>query len=88
MKNTARIPEEVKCISLSGNADEKSVIDTKGLECIIKPVGGELYIKAKGGESDADAFVVSDGESFEFCGRITVFAKEALKINCLFCRTL
>ena len=88
MNGISRIPDEVKCISLSGDKTEKSVIDTKGLGCIIKPCGGELYIKAKSGETDGDAFVLSDGESFEFCGRITVFSEASLKVNCLFYSTL
>ncbi len=88
MNGYFKIPDEVKCIALSGNETQDSVIDTKGLGCIIKPVGGELYIKAKRSEADTDAFVLSDGESFEFCGSVTVFSKTTVSVNCMFYSTL
>lgn len=74
-------PDEVKKIALSAN---KAVeIDTKGLYCELKP-STKIFVKAKSAEADEDAFPVNADEKFEFCGRLTAFAKESASIYCVF----
>ena len=81
-----KIPIYVKCHTLEPDTD--TVINTHSLDCIVKSVEGQLFIKARSGEANEDAFPVSAGESIELSGDFTVFAKEKTKAYCLFYSTL
>ncbi len=86
MKSFSKIPDATRCISLE--ASEGVTIDTKGLDCTVKAHGGDIFFKTAEKMPDSDAFLVKDGEQIDFCGKIYVFAKQAVTVYCLFYRTL
>lgn len=86
MNCLSRIPDKVEKIFLTAN--EQYVIDTKGLGCIIKPSDCDIFVKAKAGEDNGNAFIVRKAESFEFCSHITVFASQDTSVFCMLYSTL
>ena len=87
MINVSRIPDDTKSIKLS-EKDGTVTLDTKGLDCIVKTVGADIFIKAKENGADEDVFILRDGESISFCGRVGVFTKSTADVYCMFYRTL
>lgn len=79
MNFISKCPDKVKKLMLLPG--ENTEIDTCGLYCKIKPENTMVYVKAKPGESEEDAFPVDAEEIFDFCGKITVFAKEKATLN-------
>ena len=87
MNHTLKIPEKVKKYHIK--AGEYVTIDTMGLSCILGTSDKAVYIKAKHGEDDKDAFTLNVGERIEFCSdSLVVFADGDADVCCIFFSTL
>ena len=85
MTGVLRIPDKVENIDMISGVDFS--LDTKGLGCLLKPVGGDIAVKINA--SDRHAFNVSDGETFDFCGKIYFRHASGTPVaHCLYYRTL
>lgn len=83
---TTRIPDEIKNVSIApGN---EVLVDTKGLDCILAPEGGNIYVSlVKNAAADA-RFPLCSGQSLDFCGKLYVGSESGASVGCLFYRTL
>lgn len=85
--NTSMIPK--KTLSVSASAAQEAVcIDTHGLECMLKSDGAEVYFKTNPQVSDSQAYVISAGEIFRFCGIGYFKAKQDTELKCVMFETL
>ena len=66
MKGNCMIPDKIENVSLISGVD--FVVDTKGLCCRMKVVGGDIVISMK--ENDFSRWLFSDGEEIDFCGKL------------------
>jgi hypothetical protein len=66
MTGISKIPDKVERVDMISGVD--FVVDTKGLNCIFKAVGGDISITLR--EGDYNCFLLCDGESLDFCGKI------------------
>ena len=64
-----RKPEKTFKKQLSSAAE---LIDTCGFDCRLKVTGSDVLFKVNESVPDSEAFAISEGESFEFCGRAYV----------------
>ena len=84
MINITKIPDEARKVTLQ--AGKELILDTKGLDCIIKPDKEDVFLKTvKGSE---DSFIIRSGEEFSFCGKVYICAQSDAVMYCLFYRTL
>lgn len=87
MNNISRIPDTTGCINLIVNTN--ALIDTNGLECVIKPVGADVFVATRQKENNYEGgFIVREGEEFTFCGKMYVYAKEECRVYFMKYRTL
>ncbi len=84
MKTNSIIPDRIVRIEIKDG--EYTVLDTKGLDCILKAVGGKLRVSLENGK---DVFyTLSDGEKLDFCGRVLISGNSGTAAEGLMYRTL
>ena len=66
MKGNCIIPDKTETMGIISGVD--FIVDTKGLCCKMKVVGGDIRVKMK--EKDLDGWLLCDGEELDFCGKI------------------
>ena len=84
MRGYSVIPKKIERTEIISGID--FTVDTKGLNCIIKPSGGGIMIFLEPGGM---AFPIKEGESFDFCGKIYYRHNSGSPVvNCLYYSTL
>lgn len=68
MGGYSRIPVKTKNEGVISNIEFE--IDTQGLDCVIRAEGTDLFVYTKSGADQSEMYLVKDGETFEFCGKI------------------
>lgn len=68
MSNYSRIP--VKTKSEGAISAIEFEIDTKGLDCIVRAEETDLFVYTKSGAAKSEMYLVKEGETFEFCGKL------------------
>lgn len=66
MRGYSVIVDKVEMMDIVSGIDFE--VDTKGLNCKIKPVGGGIAINTK--PSTTGSYPIADGEELDFCGRL------------------
>lgn len=79
----SRIPVKTACFEL-GESKGDVAVDTVGLDCILRAVGGSIYLKAAPGVSESDAFVIPHNESVEFCGKVYLSGADTTSASAVF----
>lgn len=70
MSCKSRIPSKTFSYTLSaGTAKE---LDTKGCDCLLKAVSGEVMVFVKNDNSEDGYYTLGTGETFTFCGKLYV----------------
>ncbi len=72
MNGFSKIPVKAKGEEVISGVEFE--IDTQGLDCILKPVGTDLWIYTKSGSRGGERYCIKDGETFEFCGKLYYMA--------------
>lgn len=87
MSNISKIPDNNGCLLIPANLFER--IDSNGLECEIKPCGADVFVSVKQDDNAfLNGYLVKDGETFTFCGKIYVYAKQGCNVYFMKYRTL
>ncbi len=68
MSNYSRIPVKTKCKDALSAIEFE--VDTQGLDCVIRADGTNLLVYTKSGAAKSEMYLVKDGETFEFCGKL------------------
>lgn len=68
MSNYSRIPVKTQNEGIISNIEFQ--IDTQGLDCVIRAEGTDLFVYTKSGAAKSEMYLVKDGETFEFCGKL------------------
>ena len=84
MTNITKIPDEARKVTLASGREV--LLDTKGLDCIVKPDTADVFLKTE--EGSDDCFIIRSGEEFSFCGKAYLCAHNDAVLYCLFYRTL
>lgn len=79
----SRIPQKTACFEL-GESTGDVTVDTAGLECILRALGGSVYLKAAPGVLENDAFVIPQNESIEFCGKVYLSGADGTSASAVF----
>ena len=81
MRGYSKIIDKTETIGVISGVDFN--IDTKGLSCVIKVVGGSMGIKPH--NTDNTHFLLDDGETIDICGKATLrFVSGSPSIYCLY----
>jgi len=83
MKGYSRIIDKIE--SLKGSNGTLGCIDSKGLNCVIKPSDKDMKV---GLSKDSLSYPVAVGEEFEFCGKIYYEIDITSAINVIYYHTL
>lgn len=83
MKGYSRIIDKIE--RLNGGNGIFGSIDSKGLNCVIKPSGTDMKV---GLNEDSVSYPVAVGEEFEFCGKIYYEVDITTAINVIYYHTL
>ncbi len=84
MTYTSRIPEKVLKMTMSETDAE---LDTAGLDALIK-ASGNISVKPNKNTSSDDAYILSDGETLEFTGKIYVSSTGTASLNVMLFKTV
>ncbi|GEM_PF-6812707 len=79
----SRIPVKTACFEL-GTSKGDVTVDTAGLDCTLRAVGGNVYFKTAPGVSDNGAFVIPQNESIEFCGKVYLSGADGTSASAVF----
>ena len=86
MKGFSVIPDKTtKTDVISGVVFD---IDTKGLDCIIKPDKTDIYVSTESSVNTNEKFLVRQGEELCVCGKFYVTANTAGSVYLLHYKTL
>lgn len=79
MNGFSKIPVKINAIGVISGVEFE--VDSKGLDCIIKPTETDIWVYLKSGKN-AERFLIKAGESFEFCGKIYFSASMSGTVYC------
>ncbi len=74
------IPKKTLNVALTA---ANTLVDTKGLCCIAKAIDGNVLFKVHNDVPDSDAYTISAGEAFEFCGKGYFKTSGSAKLTCV-----
>ena len=66
-----------KTFSYTLSADAVTVLDTKGCECLLKCVSGQVSVFAKNDNSENGFYTLDAGETITFCGKLYLKGEDA-----------
>ena len=61
-----------KTFSYTLSADAVTVLDTKGCECLLKAISGEVLVFANPDNGENGFYTLDAGETITFCGKLYV----------------
>ncbi len=84
MNGISIIPDKIENVGIINGVDFD--VDTKGLNCRIKPEGGAIVIKLT---ENGQTYHLKDGESLDFCGKLYYrYASGSPFVNLFYYHTL
>lgn len=84
MNYCERIPVKTQALKLAGTNVR---VDCEGLEVKILAKDADIYLKAHESVSDANAYIIKNGESITLCGSFVLNASSA-EARLLFCKVI
>lgn len=83
MKGYSRIIDKIENVPMVSGVVVP--IDSKGLNCVIKPFGGSIEIGLSEGKTE---YPLNSGEEFEFCGKVFISSSSSPEVMAIYYHTL
>lgn len=86
MNGFSKIIERIERIDVISGVEFD--IDTKGLNCVLKPMDADIWVCVRPGSAPNERFMVKAGENLEFCGKIYFYASTSGYVSYYMYKTL